>query len=129
MRVIGMISGTSYDAIEALAVDLELDGSTVVVDMLQHVSAAYPPELHAAIAAILPPATTTIEQVCRLDTAIGTRFAEVAAELAERAGGGPADVVCSHGQTVFHWVEDGRALGTLQLGQPAFIAELTGSTV
>ena len=129
MRVIGMISGTSYDAIEALAVDLELDGSTVVVDMLQHVSAPYPPELHAAIAAILPPATTTIEQVCRLDTAIGTRFAEVAAELAERAGGGPADVVCSHGQTVFHWVEDGRALGTLQLGQPAFIAERTGSTV
>jgi anhydro-N-acetylmuramic acid kinase len=129
MRVIGMISGTSYDAIEALAVDFELDGSTVVVDMLQHVSAPYPPELHAAIAAILPPATTTIEQVCRLDTAIGTRFAEVAAELAERAGGGPADVVCSHGQTVFHWVEDGRALGTLQLGQPAFIAELTGSTV
>jgi anhydro-N-acetylmuramic acid kinase len=129
MRVIGMISGTSYDAIEALAVDLELDGSTVVVDMLQHVSAPYPPELHAAIAAILPPATTTIEQVCRLDTAIGTRFAEVAAELAERAGGGPADVVCSHGQTVFHWVENHRALGTLQLGQPAFIAELTGSTV
>jgi anhydro-N-acetylmuramic acid kinase len=129
MRVIGMISGTSYDAIEALAVDLELDGSTVVVDMLRHVSVPYPPELHAAIAAILPPATTTIEQVCRLDTAIGRRFAEVAAELAERAGGGPADVVCSHGQTVFHWVEDGRALGTLQLGQPAFIAELTGSTV
>jgi anhydro-N-acetylmuramic acid kinase len=129
MRVIGMISGTSYDAIEALAVDLELDGSTVVVDMLQHVSAPYPPELHAAIAAILPPASTTIEQVCRLDTAIGRRFAEVAAELAERAGGGPADIVCSHGQTVFHWVEDGRALGTLQLGQPAFIAELTGSTV
>jgi anhydro-N-acetylmuramic acid kinase len=129
MRVIGMISGTSYDAIEALAVDLELDGSTVVVDMLQHVSAPYPPELHAAIAAILPPASTTIEQVCRLDTAIGRRFAEVAAELAERAGGGPADVVCSHGQTVYHWVENGRALGTLQLGQPAFIAELTGSTV
>jgi anhydro-N-acetylmuramic acid kinase len=128
MRVIGMISGTSYDAIEALAVDLELDGSTVVVDMLQHVSAPYPPELHAAIAAILPPATTTIEQVCRLDTAIGRRFAEVAGELAERVGG-PADVVCSHGQTVFHWVEDGRALGTLQLGQPAFIAERTGSTV
>jgi anhydro-N-acetylmuramic acid kinase len=129
MRVIGMISGTSYDAIEALAVDLELEGSTVVVDMLQHISAPYPDDLHAAIAKILPPATTTIEQVCRLDTAIGMRFAEVAAELIERTGGGPADVVCSHGQTVFHWVEDRRALGTLQLGQPAFIAELTGSTV
>jgi anhydro-N-acetylmuramic acid kinase len=129
MRVIGMISGTSYDAIEALAVDLELDGSTVVVDMLHHLSAPYPSELHAAIAALLPPATTTIEQVCRIDTAIGRRFAEVAAELAERTGGDPVDVVCSHGQTVFHWVEDGRALGTLQLGQAAFIAERTGATV
>jgi anhydro-N-acetylmuramic acid kinase len=129
MRVIGMISGTSYDAIEALAVELELDGSTIVVDLLRHVSAPYPDDLQAAIAAILPPASTTLEQVCRLDTGIGTRFAEVAAELAERTWSEPADVVCSHGQTVFHWVEDGRALGTLQLGQPAFIAERTGSTV
>jgi anhydro-N-acetylmuramic acid kinase len=127
--VIGMISGTSFDAIEALAVDLELDGATVVVDMLEHVSAPWPDELHDAIRAILPPAATTIEQVCRLDTAIGKRFAEVAAELAERVGGEPVEVVCSHGQTVFHWVEQGRALGTLQLGQPAFIAERTGATV
>jgi anhydro-N-acetylmuramic acid kinase len=37
--------------------------------------------------------------------------------------------VVSHGQTVFHWVEDGRVLGTLQLGSPAWIAELTGLPV
>ncbi len=39
------------------------------------------------------------------------------------------EVVCSHGQTVFHWVSGDRALGTLQLGQPAWIAERTGATV
>lgn len=124
-----MISGTSFDAIEAVAVDLELDGRTLVVDMLRHVSAPYPAAVYDAIAAILPPATTTIEQVCQLDTAIGQRFAEVAAELADGLAGDPVVVVCSHGQTVFHWVEGGRALGTLQLGQPAFIAERTGATV
>ncbi|NED89089.1 anhydro-N-acetylmuramic acid kinase, partial [Streptomyces sp. SID11233] len=38
--------------------------------------------------------------------------------------------VGSHGQTVFHWVSpQGRALGTLQLGQPAWIAEETGLPV
>jgi anhydro-N-acetylmuramic acid kinase len=37
--------------------------------------------------------------------------------------------VVSHGQTVFHWVADGRAVGTLQLGQPAWIAERTGLPV
>jgi anhydro-N-acetylmuramic acid kinase len=129
MRVIGMISGTSFDAIEALAVELSLEGETLVVDMLGHVSAAYSPELHDAVAALLPPAATSIEEVCRLDTLIGRRFAEVAAALAERHFGGEADVVCSHGQTVFHWVEGSRARGTLQLGQPAFIAEATGATV
>jgi anhydro-N-acetylmuramic acid kinase len=92
------------------------------------VSAPYPPEVRDAIAGILPPAPTTIEQVCRLDTAIGQTFAEVAAALEEQLDA-PADVICSHGQTVFHWVEGGRALGTLQLGQASYIAERTGATV
>jgi anhydro-N-acetylmuramic acid kinase len=35
----------------------------------------------------------------------------------------------SHGQTVYHWVDDGRVHGTLQLGQPAWIAEATGTAV
>jgi anhydro-N-acetylmuramic acid kinase len=42
---------------------------------------------------------------------------------------GAADLVVSHGQTVFHWVEDGTVRGTLQLGEPAWIAELTGLPV
>ncbi len=129
MRVIGMISGTSFDAIEAIAADLELDGTDLVADLRLHVSAEYPPNVRSAIAAILPPAPTTIEEVCRLDTAIGQTFAEVAAEVADAAFGGEVDVICSHGQTVYHWVEDAHALGTLQLGQPAFIAERTGATV
>src|SRR5579871_705225 len=129
MRVIGMISGTSFDAVEAVAVDLELDGTTLVADLRGHLSAPYPDELHAAIAAILPPGQTTIEEVCKVDTAIGRHFAEVAAEAADRWFDGRADVICSHGQTVFHWVEGLHALGTLQLGQPAYIAERTGATV
>src|SRR5215210_4002879 len=49
---------------------------------------------------------------------------EPAPELLARA-----DLVVSHGQTVFHWVEENRALGTLQLGQPAWISARTGSPV
>jgi anhydro-N-acetylmuramic acid kinase len=129
MRVIGMISGTSFDAIEAIAAELEFDGPQLVADLRAHVSAEYPPDVRSAIAALLPPAATSVEGVCRLDTAIGHRFAEVAADVAEAAFGGEVDVICSHGQTVYHWVEGAHALGTLQLGQPAFIAERTGATV
>jgi anhydro-N-acetylmuramic acid kinase len=129
VRVIGMISGTSFDAIEAVAAELELDGEALVADLREHVSADYPPELHAAIARSLPPASTSVEEICRLDTGIGRCFAAVAAGVAASAFGAEADVVCSHGQTVYHWVEGTSALGTLQLGQPAFIAEATGATV
>ncbi len=40
-----------------------------------------------------------------------------------------ADLVVSHGQTLYHDVEEGRVLGTLQIGQPAWIAEATGLPV
>ncbi|MFY9781986.1 MAG: anhydro-N-acetylmuramic acid kinase [Acidimicrobiales bacterium] len=129
MKVIGMISGTSFDAIEAVAVELSLEDRVVSAELLGHLSIPYSPEIRDGVAGLLPPNVTTIDEVCRLDTLIGHNFAEVAGLLSEQHFGGQVDVVCSHGQTVFHWVEDGRALGTLQLGQGAWIAERTGATV
>ena len=64
-----------------------------------------------------------MEAVCRLDTRIGQAFAEVAVAAIEHVG--PVDLIVSHGQTLYHWVEDGTVKGTLQLGQPAWIAERT----
>jgi anhydro-N-acetylmuramic acid kinase len=129
MKVIGMISGTSFDAIEAVAMNLSLDDHLVSAQLLGHRSVPYSSELRHRVALILPENATTIEEVCRLDTLIGQSFADVAGALADEFFEGVADVVCSHGQTVFHWVEGGHALGTLQLGQGAWIAERTGATV
>ncbi|RZU20288.1 anhydro-N-acetylmuramic acid kinase [Kribbella rubisoli] len=129
MRVIGLMSGTSYDAIDAAAADLRLDGDVLVLTPLGMLSQPYPPELRAAVAASLPPASTTVEQVCRLDTGIGQAFAAVARQAVEQLCGGYADLIVSHGQTVYHWVDDATVRGTLQLGQPAWIAEATGVPV
>jgi len=129
MRVIGLMSGTSYDAIDAAAADLSLEGDTVVLTPLGTVSRPYPAPLRREVADALPPAATTMEQVCRLDTMIGREFAALAAEADAELCGGNADLVVSHGQTVLHWVVDGRVEGTLQLGQPAWIAERTGLPV
>jgi anhydro-N-acetylmuramic acid kinase len=120
-----MISGTSFDAIDVAAADLELDGATLLLRPLGSTEVEYPPTLRARVSAVLPPATTTVEEICRLDTELGSMFAAAAAEAVESLCAGAADLVVSHGQTVFHWVADGRALGTLQLGQPAWIAERT----
>ncbi|MFC0624753.1 anhydro-N-acetylmuramic acid kinase [Kribbella deserti] len=129
MRVIGLMSGTSYDAIDAAAADLRIDNGTLVMQPLGLLSSPYSPELREALAAALPPAATTMEDVCRLDTAIGQAFAAAARQAIEQLGGGEADLIASHGQTVYHWVEDGQVHGTLQLGQPAWMAEATGVPV
>ncbi|WP_258067131.1 anhydro-N-acetylmuramic acid kinase [Arthrobacter sp. GMC3] len=129
MRIIGMMSGTSYDSIDAAAADISMDNGTLVLTPLGIVSEPYPEQLLGELAAQLPPAVTTMEQVCRLDTGIGQAFARLAARANTELCDGQADAVASHGQTVFHWIESGQAMGTLQIGQPAWIAEATGCTV
>lgn len=122
-RVVGLISGTSVDAIDVALADLRLVHDTIELTPLGHTEVAYPAELRAEFLAALPPNPCTAEQLCKLDTRIGQAFAEAATAL------GPADLVASLGQTIYHWVEDGHARGTLQLGQPAWIAERTGLPV
>ncbi|WP_375424928.1 anhydro-N-acetylmuramic acid kinase [uncultured Friedmanniella sp.] len=129
MRVIGMMSGTSFDAIDAAAADLELDGDTLHLRPLGVVSEAYPVELRQSLAAALPPAPTTLEQVCRLDTGVGQAFAALAVRANEELCDGRAALVVSHGQTVYHWTDGDAVRGTLQLGQPAWVAEATGLPV
>ncbi|TDD26224.1 anhydro-N-acetylmuramic acid kinase [Nonomuraea diastatica] len=127
MRVLGMISGTSHDGIDVAVVDFELTGGVLHGRVGHTASTPYPEELRARLIAALPPAPTTLAEVCVLDTLIGQCFAEAAA--AAVAESGPADLIVSHGQTVFHWVEGAHARGTLQIGQPAWIAERTGTPV
>ncbi|MEU1447714.1 anhydro-N-acetylmuramic acid kinase [Streptomyces mirabilis] len=129
MRVIGLMSGTSYDAIDAAAAELTLEGEDLTLRPLGMVSETHDGALREALAAALPPAATTLAEVCRLDTLIGQTFAAAAVRADHELCGGGAELVASHGQTVYHWVEDGRAHGTLQLGQPAWIAEATGLPV
>ncbi|MEU4211703.1 anhydro-N-acetylmuramic acid kinase [Streptomyces sp. NPDC026206] len=129
MRVIGLMSGTSYDAIDAAAADLQAEGDTLHLTPLGLTGHAYDERLREELTAALPPASTTLETVCRLDTRIGQAFAEAAARADRELCAGRADLVASHGQTVFHWVRGGRAHGSLQIGQPSWIAERTGLPV
>ncbi|MFD5630739.1 anhydro-N-acetylmuramic acid kinase [Streptomyces sp. NPDC127072] len=129
MRVIGLMSGTSYDAIDAAAADLTLDEETLVLRPLGLVSEPYAPELRETLAAAMPPAATSLAEVCRLDTRIGQSFAAAAVRADRELCDAKGELVASHGQTVYHWVTDGQVHGTLQLGQPAWIAEATGLPV
>ncbi|MFD2025227.1 anhydro-N-acetylmuramic acid kinase [Promicromonospora aerolata] len=127
MKVLGLISGTSHDGIDSAVVDFAPDGDGLVAHVVSHGSVPYPAELRARLVAALPPASTTLAEVAELDTLTGQAFAR-AAEAA-LADAGPVDLVVSHGQTVYHWTRGTQVLGTLQIGQPAWIAEAVGTPV
>lgn len=127
MRVLGMISGTSHDGIDVAVVDFDMVDDHLSGIVRHTATTPYLGPLRQRLTAALPPAATTLAEVCELDTLIGQAFADAAQAVVEEVG--PIDLVCSHGQTVFHWVEGARALGTLQLGQPAWIAERIGAPV
>ncbi|MEU9332616.1 anhydro-N-acetylmuramic acid kinase [Streptomyces sp. NPDC048290] len=129
MRVIGLMSGTSYDAVDAAAADLRRDGDVLRLRPLGMVSEGYPEEVRELLAAALPPAAVTMAQVCRLDTWIGQTFAALAVRADRELCAGRAELVASHGQTLYHWTEGTTVRGSLQLGQPAWIAEATGLPV
>lgn len=138
LRILGLMSGTSHDGIDGAVVEFTPQDDGLTARLLTHASASYEPAVRERLVAALPPAPTSLAEVTRLDTQIGRAFAELAARAVE--GAGPVDLVASHGQTVFHWVEPAteggtgtpstpEARGTLQLGQPAWIAEATGAPV
>ena len=117
------------DGVDVAVAELRLAGDTVELLPVGHTELPYPADLRTALLGVLPPNETTAEQVCKLDTAVGQAFAAAAAHAYATLADGRADLVASLGQTVYHWVEGDRALGTLQLGQPAWIAESTGLPV
>ena len=125
MIVVGLMSGTSMDGIDVAAADLHLDAGVLRLTPLAHATVAYSPDLRVQLGAVLPPAITTVATLCRLDNQVGREFA-AAAGLGLAT---PPDLVVSHGQTLFHWVEGDRVEGTLQIGNPAWIAEATGAPV
>lgn len=132
MRALALQSGTSVDGIDIAIVDIDpLDDSANPMVSMTPISTTvreWPAELRSSVLDAAHGAALTVGTVCRLDTLLGQEFASAAQE-AIRAGESPVDLVVSPGQTVFHWGEGGHARGTLQLGDPAWIAEATGSPV
>ncbi|GAA1976517.1 anhydro-N-acetylmuramic acid kinase [Amycolatopsis minnesotensis] len=127
MLVAGVLSGTSVDGIDVAVAELRADGPELVLTPLGYREVPYPPELATRLLAALPPNPSSAEELTKLDTGVGQAFADAVGRCLDELGG--ADLVCSLGQTVFHWVAEGRVHGTLQLGQPAWIAERTGLPV
>lgn len=126
-RVAGVMTGTSVDGIDVAVVDIDASTPEWLVDLRHAETTAFPDGLEDAIKAVLPPATSDVGTWCDLHARLGAAVGEVVGRIADHVDG--VDLVVSHGQTVFHDVVDGRVRATLQIGQPAEVAERTGLPV
>lgn len=130
MRVIGILSGTSADGVDAALVEWPDDGSVHPFRLEGYREDPFEPELqdriHVLAAGRLAGADV-LGELLALDVLLAERFAATAAALAREAGVAldSIDAIASHGQTVVHHPELG---GSLQIGDPSRIAERTGVT-
>lgn len=130
MVIIGLMSGTSADGVDAAAVRLEGAPPALHWELLAHVHCAYEPALRREIFACFHPESGTVDRLCALNFALGRAYAQ--ATLAAIAAAGltsdQVQLIGSHGQMLWH-IPEGAAASTLQLGEAAVIAESTGLPV
>ncbi|MBD1885031.1 anhydro-N-acetylmuramic acid kinase [Microcoleus vaginatus] len=133
-RVIGLISGTSVDGIDAALVDVVGSQTDLKVQLVAGKTFPYPANLRSQILSVCSGSALSMAELAELDDAIAQEFATAA--LTIQAEYEKAELIGSHGQTVYHRPA-GKAqkdsadafMGySLQLGRGALIAELTGIT-
>ena len=127
-KVIGLMSGTSCDSIDAGLCEIYPDMS---VKLIKGINYKYPPHIKEKIFQIFR-GEASVSDICKMNFAIGECFAAAANTLIEEFG--KPDFISSHGQTVFHYpfdekIDDVSLKSTLQIGESSVIAQKTGCRV
>ncbi|NES82651.1 MAG: anhydro-N-acetylmuramic acid kinase [Moorea sp. SIO2B7] len=99
-RVIGLMSGTSVDGIDAALVEISGSDLDLKIELLAGATYGYPTELREKILAVCAGTPLSMAALAALDDAIAFQFAQAA--LAIGSGHPPAELIGSHGQTVYH---------------------------
>jgi anhydro-N-acetylmuramic acid kinase len=124
---LGLMSGTSMDAIDAALVDFDTTPPRVRATS----ATPYTPELKRRIAALMDdPERVSLDEIGQLDVLVAGAFAGAVAALLSASGTTPDEVsaIGSHGQTLRHRTDLPTPF-TWQIGDPNSLAEATGISV
>lgn len=136
LRVIGLMSGTSADGMDAALTEISGFGLSTKVKMLSFVSVPYAEDVREEILRLASGRSGGSRDLCLFSFLLGQLSLDACRAVCEKAHVDPAsvDLVGSHGQTLYHvpLAETylGRPVrGTLQLGEASVIAEGLGCAV
>ncbi len=130
--IVGLMSGTSLDGIDAALCRVWGSGAATRVELLGFLTRPYAPPLRERLEAVMAGGEGDSEAICTLNFRLGEELAAAVAAVCEAAGVplDAVDLVASHGQTIYHVdPAHGAEPSTLQIGEGAVIAERTGRPV
>jgi len=121
---VGLMSGTSLDGIDAVLVEVGAQGTR----LRAHARQTFPEDLRATLLALCASGPDEIDRAADAGNHLARHYAEATRAVLDAAGVEAQAVraVGCHGQTVRHRPERGY---TIQIGNPALLAELTAITV
>lgn len=126
MNYIGLMSGTSMDAIDAVAASI-FEENKLMLRATHH--EPYPADVRKRLQAVRNGTENDIEFAAELDNELGNLFAQAAQHVQREAGLSTHEIraIGSHGQTIRHRPDVAHPF-SLQIGNPSVIAERTGIT-
>jgi anhydro-N-acetylmuramic acid kinase len=133
LLVLGLMSGTSADAIDVALAKISGAPPRLNAKLLNHASIHFPPALRKEILRVAEQRPISAGQLSQLNFRMGEMFAEAALTACKRFRVATKKIalIGSHGQTIFHEGKPVPYLGrptasTLQIGEPSIIAARTG---
>lgn len=122
---IGLMSGTSMDAIDAALIECDSNS----IKLIAHHSEPLSKQTQNAINELCIGCDNELRKMLALDIELATQFADCANALLKNNNLKPTDITAigSHGQTIRHYPEHS-IHNSLQIADPNTIAELTGIT-
>ncbi|MFW6267303.1 MAG: anhydro-N-acetylmuramic acid kinase [Halanaerobium sp.] len=129
-NVIGLMSGTSVDGIDAALVNIDEFDSQLTVEIIDFISLPYTKNFKEKIFKAADLNQSRVQDIAELNIRLADKFVEAVFELLKKSGYsiGNIDLIASHGQTICHNVEDKNNIYTLQIGAGAVIAQKSGVT-
>ncbi len=133
--VLGLMSGTSADAIDVALASISGAAPRLNAKLVNHTSINFLPQLRKEILRVAEQQPISAANLSQLNFRLGEVFAEAALTACRRFRVSPKKIalIGSHGQTIFHQGRPVPYLGrptasTLQIGEPSIIAARTGIT-
>lgn len=125
---IGLMSGTSLDGVDGVLVDFSPTAPLVI----EHACAPFPAAFRTELLALNRSGPDELHRAALAGNELMRQYAAIVRQLLAKARADAAEIraIGAHGQTVRHRPQEFDGTGyTLQLCQPALLAELTGIAV